>query len=346
MTATTSTDRVNELLAKADEFLNEKDLPRAAQALKEASRLDPQNDQVKEKWIAFQKLESGIGNVLELLRVYIGGQDAEDGQKALQALQQRSLPEKDAIEATDLVLNTKAAPDLLDTITATLLSKNVEARKDVATKFSANATQTFELVFEHGPETFDTFASIVLEAFIWPSKEQQVTAQQDVFRLCIATLIEPGEEKFERVMKSIARLLALAPDAVAPIVDEEDVDAILASLDIRLPTALRSQTMLVVSKLLEATKDRGEELFSSFINKRAQKQTNDDLIIVFSAAAAMFPMIPVVAAKLFLTDGFIQQLVPNLEKNSEDGQAGKRYVWLHFTTSMSHGRHGAKTMVN
>lgn len=324
MTANASTDRVNELLGKADEFIAANDLPRAAQALKEASRLDAQNAQVKEKWTAFQKLEAGVGDTLELLRIYIGGQDAEDGQKALQALKQKSLAEKDAVEAVELVLHTKAAPSLLDPITATLLSRNVDARKAVATKLTANATQTFELVFELGPETFNAFASIALEAFLWPSKEQQVTAQKDVFRLCIATLIEPGEEKFERLMKCLARLLTLAPDAVTPTIDEEDFDVILSCLDIRLPANLRSQTMLVVSKLLEVTKERGEELFSSFINDRAQKQTNDDLIIVFSAAAAVFPMIPVAAAKLFLTDGFIQQLVPNLEKNSEEGQAGKR----------------------
>lgn len=324
MSSKASTERVNELLAKADEFICAKDLPRAAQALKEATRLDSQNGQVKEKWTAFQKLEAGVDDAIELLRIYVGGQDAEDGQKALQALRQKSLAENDAVEAIDLVLNTKVATSLIDPLAATILSKNVEARKAVATKLSANATQTFELAFETGPEAFNAFASIALEAFLWPSKEQQVIAQKDVFRLCVATLIEPGEEKFERLMKCIARLLTLAPDAVAPIIDEEDVDIILSSLDIRLPANLRSQTMLVVSKLLEVTKEQGEELFSNFINGRAQKQTNDDLIIVFSAAAAVFPMIPVAAAKLFLTDGFIQQLVPNLEKNSEEGQAGKR----------------------
>lgn len=326
MTATVSTDRINELLAKSDEFVNAKDLPRAAEALKEASRLDPRNAQVNEKWGALQKLESGVGDVLELLRIYISSQETGDGQKAFQALKQKSLSEQDAVEATELVLHARSVPDLLDPITATLLSRNVEARKAVATKLSANATETFGLLFKLGEESFNAFASIPLEAFLWPSKEQQATAQEDVFRLCVATLIEPGAEHLERVMKCIARLLALAPDAVAPIVDADDLDAILSSLDIRHATTLRSQALLVISKLLEVTKEGGEELFSKFINERAAKQTNDDLIIVFSAAAAVFPMMPAVAAKLFLTDGFIQQLVPNLERNFEDGQAGNRYV--------------------
>ena len=125
-------------------------------------------------------------------------------------------------------------------------------------------------------------------------------------------------------MRCIARLLTAAPDTVSSIVDAEVLDAILSSLDIRLAAPLRAQAMLATSKLLEATKEEGEKQFSQFIMGRASKQTNDDLIIVFSAAAAVFPVIPAVAARLFLTDGLVQQLVPNLERNSEDGAAGKR----------------------
>ena len=91
------------------------------------------------------------------------------------------------------------------------------------------------------------------------------------------------------------------------------MDAILSSLDIRIEAPLRSEAMLATSKLLEATKERGEELFSEFIMTKVRKQTNDDLIIAFSAAATAFPVIPVVASKLFLTEGFVQQLVESCQ---------------------------------
>lgn len=324
MSSTTSTDRISELLTKADEFIEAQDLAKAAQALKEAARLDGDNVKVKEKWATFKKLEDGIGDVLDLLRIYIGSQAAEDGEKVLQVIRSKALAEDQAIEAIDLVLNARSKPRLLDSIATTLLARNTSARKGTATKLAENATKTFERFFQLGDESFNAFAAVPLEALLWLSKEQQTTAQKDVFRLCVATLIEPGAENLERVMTGITRLVAMAPDTIAPEIDAEDVDAILSSLDVRLPASLRSQATLAISKVLEATKERGEEMFSTFINQRAKKQTNDDLVIVFSGAAAVFPLIPVCAAKLFLTDGFVQQLVPNLERNFEEGQAGNR----------------------
>ena len=325
MSSNATSQHVDALLAKADEAIKVNELQKASNALREASHLDSDNAKVKEKWTTLQKQEGG-GDGLELLRTYLGSQDASDGQKAVQALKAKQLPTKDAIEAAELVLRINITPQFLDTATGALFSRNFEARKCLATKHAANATETFELLFERGEESFNTLASVSLETALWSSKDQQATAQKDVFRLCVATLIDAGAEHLERVMRCIARLLSIAPDTVASIVDEDVLDAILSSLDIRLATSLRSQAMLATSKLLEATKEKGEELFSGFITERAGRQTNDDLIIAFSAAAAVFPVIPTIAAKLFLIDGFVQQLVPNLERNWEDGAAGKRYV--------------------
>ena len=331
MSSSSTDDRIHDLLDKADEAIKNKQLQKAAEVLREASHLDPNNAQVKERWTTLHKLDAG-GDVLELLKTYLGSQGAEDGQKALQALKTKPLSANDAVQAIELLLRIRSSPDLLDSLTGTLLLRNVEARKFVATKLSENATELFELLFERGEDSFLALASIPGETSIWQSQNDQETAQRDIFRLCVATLIEAGADHLERVMRCISRLLTVAPDNVGDIIDEDVLDAILSSLDIRLAAPLRHQAMLATSKLLEATKQRGEELFSQFIMGRASKQTNDDLIVVFSAAAAVFPVIPAVAARLFLTDGFVQQLVPNLERNSEDGAAGKRYTVLHNTT--------------
>ncbi|KAK3712787.1 SWI5-dependent HO expression protein 4 [Vermiconidia calcicola] len=318
-----TSDRIGDLIAKADEYIEANELQKASEALREASHLDSNNDVVKQRWTALQKSDGGA-DAVELLRKYLESQDAEEGQKALQALKAKQLQAKDAVQAGELLLDSRNAPELLDTLTGTLLQRNVAARKLVASRLSKNATQIFELLFDRGEESFNVVASVPLESSLWQTTDGQATAQRDVFRLSVATLIKAGAEHLERVMRCLARLLSLAPDTVAELVDEDVVDAVLSCLDIRLAPALRSQAMLATSKLLEATKERGEDLFSQFITGRAGKQTNDDLIMVFSAAAAVFPVISAVAARLFLIDGFVQQLVPNLERNSEDAAAGKR----------------------
>ncbi len=324
MSISKDTDRINTLLIKADEFIQADNLQQAAEALREVTRLDPSNPKVKDKWAALQGREGTGEDVLDLLRTYIGSKEVEDGQKALQALRSRPLSQLDAAQAIELLLHTRSDADLLDTLTSALLSQSVEARKAIASKLASSPTEAFELLSERGEHAFNAFSSVPLEAFLWPSQDQQVVAQKDVFRLCIARLIEPGADHLEWAMKCTARLLAVVSENIRAIIDADVLDVILSFLDIRLEISLRSQATLATSKLLEATGERGEALFSDFITLRAAKQTNDDLILVFSAAAAVFPIIPAVAARLFLTDGFVQQLVPNLERNSEDGKAGKR----------------------
>ena len=311
------------LLAKVDEAIENDARVKAAEVLREASHLDSNSDQVKQRWTTLQKLEDGA-NILQLLQDYLSRQEAKNGQKALDILKSRQLPTNDTIQACELLLNATGNPNLLDLLTGTLLARNVEARKVLAARFSTNATEVFEMLFARGDETFKALAMIPLEEVVWQSKDAQATAQKDLFQLSVAKLIAAGAEHLERVMQPIARLLSLVPDTISSTIDEGVVDAILSSLDIRVEAPLRSQAMLATSKLLEATKERGEQLFSDFIMSTARKQTNDDLILAFSAAAAAFPVIPVVASRLFLTDGFVQQLVPNLEKNWEDGAAGKR----------------------
>lgn len=323
MSSTETQERIAGLLAKADEAIKTDERGEAAEALREASHLDGNNDQVKERWTKLQQADDGA-NSLELLKLYLGSQEAEDGEKALSILKSRQLPITDVAQAIELLLNANTDLELADSLTGTLIARNIEARKAVAARFSQNATGAFEKLFARGEESFKAFTVVPLEDSIWTTKDAQTTAQRDFFRLSVAKLIAAGAEHLERVMQAIARLLSTVPDAVSSIVDGDVMDSILSSLDLRTEAPLRSQAMLATSKLLEATKERGGELFSDFIMNRASKQTNDDLIMAFSAAAAVFPVIPAVVSRLFLTDGFVQQLVPNLERNSEDGAAGKR----------------------
>ena len=323
MSSKETKERIASLLAKVDEAIKNDERVKAAEALREASHLEPDNAEVKARWARLQKADDG-SNIIELLRDYLSTGEAKTGQTAVNILKSKQLPTNDAVQATDLLLSVSRPHDLLDSLTATLLLRNVEARRIVAERFNANATEAFDLLFDRGEESFKPLAAITLENGLWKSKDAQATAQRDFFRLSVAKLIAAGAEHLERVMQPIARLLSAVPDNIAGIVDEDVMDAILASTDIRLEAPLRSQAMLATSKLLEATKETGEQLFSDFIMSRASRQTNDDLIMAFSAAAAVFPVIPAVASKLFLTDGFVQQLVPNLERNWEDGASGGR----------------------
>lgn len=311
------------LLSQADEALSAQQLAKTASILKEASQLEPEHEGVKSRWLALQRHESGGGAVVAL-RLYTTNRRNEDGQKALQGLKQKQLSAAEAAEAYSLLSGVDDKLGLRDELNGALLGQQAEARKLIAKRLSPNATDLFDRMFQAGDESFRAFVGIPLDADAWSSEDAQRTAQQDVFRLCIATLMEAGVERPDRLMRAVARQLAIQPASIVGLIDGDVVDVILSDLDIRLESSLRSQAMLSASKLLEATSEKGEGLFADFVTNRVARQTNDDLIAAFSAAAAVFPIVPAIVAKLFLTDGFVQQLVPNLEKNSDAAAAGKR----------------------
>jgi hypothetical protein len=323
MAAQAASERVTALLATANDSISAGSYAIASETLREASHIEPQNPKVQEAWKLLES-KSTTRDAVESIRNYIGSQQEEVGQKAIQDLKESQLGQHESLEAIGLLLHSDPGLPLSDPLTSTLLLGHKEARKVLADRLVNNATDIYNEIYGKGDATFNAFASLPSDETLWPSKELQVEAQRDIFRLNIATLIAAGVENPDRAMKAVARQVALAPENVADLLDEDTFDVMLSSLDIRQEQNLRSQSMLAITKIFETTGDEGAEIFSRYIGTRVAKGTNDELINAFSAASAVFPMVPTVVSKLFMTDGFVQQLVPNLEKNSEAAVAGKR----------------------
>ncbi|KAK0900703.1 SWI5-dependent HO expression protein 4 [Friedmanniomyces endolithicus] len=279
MTSTSGQARVAELLVKADQAIEAGENAKAASILREASQVDPQDGEVKKRWLALAGHEAGGQSPVEALRRYLGTGDVEEGDRVRQALsQQRQLSTTDVTEAYGLLTgnsgNRNGALSRVDELTALLIQRQGSARRLIASRFTSNPTKVFEQLYSIGDESFKALISVVLDASLWPVDSGSRTApQQDVFRLSLATLI---------------------------------------SANVKNP------------EMLEVTDERGEVFFVEYVKVKVAKGTNDDLILAFSAASAVFPILPQVAAKLFLTEGFVRDLVPNLEKNSEAAAHGKR----------------------
>lgn len=323
MAAQAASERVTALLATANEAISAGSYAIASETLREASHIEPRNPQVQEAWKLLQS-KSTTRDAVESIRNYIGSQQEEVGQKAIQDLKESQLGEHESLEAVGLLLHSDPGLPLSDQLASTLLLGHKKARKVLADRLVNNATDVYNEVYAKGDATFNAFASLPSDDTLWPSKEIQREAQRDVFRLNIAYLIAAGVENPDRAMKAVARQVALAPDNVADLLDEDTFDVLLSSLDIRQEQNLRSQSMLAIAKVFETAGDNGADIFTQYIGTRVSKGTNDELISAFSAASAVFPMVPTIVSNLFMTDGFVQQLVPNLEKNSEAAAAGKR----------------------
>jgi hypothetical protein len=311
--ATVSEDqRALELAQKAGESTKTGDLASAARFLREASTIAPENAQIKDAWTRLRQ-EEDKSELLTLCKIWVRTKDEDDGDRALRAVQKQGLKQKEAEQAMEILFDFKGEDDVLDQVTGELL-QNVGAQTWLATAVREQPTRIYYEMFERGDDSIDGLLKVLLNRKVWSDEVAFKNGHRDMFMLSLAMMMEEALEHPERAMKGIAQLLAHYAEDLKGIIDSDSFDVILASLDIRLPNSLRSQATLASIKLFELAPDTAEELISKFVKYRIKKGDANDLVIAFSAAAAIFPVAVTAAAALFLTEGFVSTLVPLVTK--------------------------------
>ena len=243
------------------------------------------------------------------------------GKEALSYLDRSAeVPGDVARTCLDLVARPRVFKDgeIQDGIVAGLLREAPAAQVALARKLHENTTTVvFEEMFKLGDGSSKGMTDVLLNAAAWSAESVRQECEKDVFQLYLAKLIQMGDEENARALEGIARLLIADTENLHTLIDGETFEVILSSLDNRNPVHVRSQATLVTAKYLEASGDNGQKTLIHFFASRITKQRNEDLVLAFSAAAAVFPVAPSPAATLFLTEGFVQALVPLLEKKSK-----------------------------
>ncbi|KAL6155485.1 SWI5-dependent HO expression protein 4 [Exserohilum turcicum] len=311
MASPSDEERVVQLAQKADESIKAGELTVAARHLREAGSIAPDHPRIKEAWIALNE-EEGKSEFLGICREWVRTKDAHDGEKALKTMRSHGLKQEEAEQAMDILFDFKGEDDILDQVSGELL-QNVGAQKWLANAVREKPTRIYYEMFERGDDSIDGLLKVLLNRDVWPDDESFKTGHRDIFMLSLAMMMEEALEHPERAMKGIAQLLAHYAEHLKGIIDADSFDVILASLDLRLPTKLRSQATLASIKLFELAPDTAGELISRFVTSKVKKGEANDLVIAFSAAAAIFPVAVTAAAALFLTDGFVSTLVSKVQ---------------------------------
>ncbi|OAL50368.1 ARM repeat-containing protein [Pyrenochaeta sp. DS3sAY3a] len=312
MTTISQEDRAAQLTQKAEESTKAGELALAARYLREASTIAPEHPSIKDAWAAL-KNEEEKSELLSICKIWVRSKDEHDGERALKSLRAHGLQQKEAEQAMEILFDFKGEDDVLDQVTGELL-QNIGAQTWLANAVREQPTRIYYEMFERGDDAIDGLLKVLLNRAVWPDDETFKTGHRDCFMLSLAMMMEEALEHPERAMKGIAQLLAHHAEHLKGIIDADSFDVILASLDIRLPTSLRSQATLASIKLFELAPDTAGELISKFVTNRALKGEANDLIIAFSAATAIFPVAVTAAAALFLTEGFVSSLVPLVSK--------------------------------
>ncbi|KAJ9362207.1 hypothetical protein DTO280E4_3457 [Paecilomyces variotii] len=286
----------------------------ASQYIRQAIAIAPENPEVKSSFLRVREDEENGHPLLDLCRRYTTQKDEDAGKEAGRYLRTDGLkpPENTALECLKLILAEKPGDlsSAQDEIISGLVRQSINVRRFFASELQISVTAFFDAIYDRGDGAAVCLDTIVLDPTLWKTEDSRSHAESELFQLFIAKLMESGHDLDGRSLKGIARLLAVDAERLQHLVDDEELDVIITSLDNRLPLEIRSQATLSVAKYLEASKDVGQKQFSKIISAKVKKGRAEDLIIAFSAAAAVFPVAPNAMASLFLTEGFLQSAVP------------------------------------
>ena len=254
--------------------------------------------------------------LLELIRRYALYHNNPSGDEAIRYLKSSEAFNAATVarECIQILLdcNQSTMSDAQDFIIAELARQSPAAREYVAAELQASTTSFFDNVYERGDDAANCLRSVVLDDKLWPSEDVRLRVEDDLFQLFLAKLMETGHDHDGRALKGIALLLIADTQRLQSYIDEEAFEALMGSLDLRLPADVRGQATLVLSKYFEAAETAGQQHLTAYVRAHVGRKKGDDLVLAFSGAAHLFPVIPNVVAQLFLTDGFLVSTVPLL----------------------------------
>ncbi|SLM36466.1 UNC-45/Ring assembly protein 3 [Lasallia pustulata] len=320
MTSSTDEEKAVELAQQALKLVASGQAEAGSRALRQAVSLAPENPQVE---AAFHRIQAddAIHPLLKYCEKYNQDGNEKSGREILQFVERSNaqLPLDVLDRCMDLVVGKHNihGDRLQDSILTGLLQQSPAAKRFIARRLQQSVTVIFNTIYTIGDRSASCLAAVTLDPAAWSTESSREVCQRDVFQLFIAKLMESGHDHDGRALKGISRLLAANAEKLQGLVDQEGFEALLVSLDNRLPTEVQGQAILATAKYLEVSGEKGQNGLSAFITTRLKRHSSEDLILAFSAAAAVFPIVPSAASALFLTEGFLQSLVPMLEKKAK-----------------------------
>lgn len=319
--------KVARLLVTVNDSLKAGKQGAAALALREAVTLSPEDDRVKK---AFQSLEISHDPASDLQNLASSFAAHPEDDSSASSLTKTAASGRYTLEQAEkalCIMFNVANDNITKNQAVTSIVTNENGQKVVAILLRRNATETFQELWNCGDTVINAVIAIAANVLAWPAEEDRLVAERDVFLLLLAKLLEPAQEASGMGMRAMARLLAVDATNIAPLIDASNFEIILSMLDVQHPVAIRSQATLVTAKFLETEPIRGQKLLTDYVVSRAGKANIDDLVAAFSVAAAIFPVLPAAAATMFMTPGFLDDLV-GVTKKTNSARLGRASLEL------------------
>ncbi|KAJ9604404.1 SWI5-dependent HO expression protein 4 [Cladophialophora chaetospira] len=310
--------RASLLANEAVELSNAGNKVQASRKLREAAALGHANPDVQAAFFTIHHDDQSNSPLLELVRKYALYHNNAAGDEAVKYLRSTEAFNAAAValECMQILIECRQSTmsDAQDFIIAELARQSPEVRQYLATELQASTTSFFDNIYDRGDDAANCLRSVVLDDKLWPTEDARLRVEDDLFQLFLAKLMETGHDHDGRALKGIALLLIADTQRLHTFVDREAFEALMGSLDLRLPADVRGQATLVLSKYFEVDESIAQAYLSDYVRIHVERKKGDDLVLAFSSAAHLFPVVPHLVAQLFLTEGFLVSTMPLLDK--------------------------------
>lgn len=295
-------------------------------ALREALALAPRNPTVLAAFAVLQN-DANVPPISKLVHKFAKDNDEAAGKEAVRVLRDPnvSLQTSTAVEIVELLLPRRESDTraLNAQVAAEALKVSRGAREHVANKLAADAPGTLAAFEELGEEAVDAVVGVLMDPMAWTKAAANTSCVRECFKILLVELSTGSPARLGKpcIAKSVARLLTGKAEELHSFLNQEGLEQLLVLTDITLPLDLRSHATLAVAKFVETSEELALSMIGKFVAARLGADGDDDLRLVFSMAAAIFPLVPQVASQLFLAGGFVEGLVEMLQARPVEVEA-------------------------
>ncbi|RPB28216.1 hypothetical protein L211DRAFT_833206 [Terfezia boudieri ATCC MYA-4762] len=173
------------------------------------------------------------------------------------------------------------------------------------------------------------FVSVLVDGPLWSEKGKTEEGHEKALKVCFRWFVGKIGNKGEGVqaaIRAISRILVAKTELTQHLLGKAAFEEILLAItrgkgaeeerDKEPATELATQATLAAAKYITAAGEPGEALLAEFMTQRlVLSESEEDNVIATEIAAALFPLIQQVAARIFTeTEGLMERLVEVLDE--------------------------------
>lgn len=228
-----------------------------------------------------------------------------------------TLTKSKAEQLLHLLLVDKSSHPDSSRLLARLLTQQPEALRALPRELQHNPKNVFRRCLASGTDGSKTLADCLLSGQVWPSRETQLQCIHAIAQLCIESLeSSTTDDQVKQILSILVRLIGTSTADPSFSLTPRSAEAFLSLLDLRRPQTIQSQALLVLMRILGKSEERETIILRDVLHQKGFSTSRTDVITAFSAAAALFPIVPALCKDLLAEKRVLEEVLSSLKKSA------------------------------